>query len=105
VSARLKDKLQILKPVYTENGSGGQTVEYVEAGVLFASIKELDVSRANVRGKDVQMAKYEVVIRKREIEADRRLIWNGRVMEIDAVSDTGGPPFYQILSCREVKPV
>jgi head-tail adaptor len=74
---RLKDRVQILKPVYKDNGSGGQAVEYLEEGLLFANVKETAVSDANVRGKDTHIAKYEVVIRKTAIEADRRLIWEG----------------------------
>jgi head-tail adaptor len=100
----LKHKLQILKPVYTENGSGGQDVAYVADGSLMASLKETGAEEAAVRGKAVHIAKYELTARKSGIEADRRLLLEGKILEIDTVAAVpGGPPFYQILSCREAR--
>ena len=103
---RLKERIQILKPVYTGNGSGGQEVAYVADGSLMASLKETGVSEATVRGKAVHIAKYEIVVSKKDIPADRRLIFEGRVLEIDSVAPApGGPPFYQLIFCREVRRV
>ncbi|MDR3349325.1 MAG: head-tail adaptor protein [Acidaminococcales bacterium] len=101
---RLDKRLSILKPVYTDNGSGGQDVEYIEDGTLLANVKELEPTSASVRGKEVKIAKYEAVARKQEMRADWRLVYETHVLEVEYIGNIGGdPPFYLKISCREAR--
>ena len=84
------------------DGQGGQIVPWVSSGRIWANVKELEPEKKEIAGKDTRIAKYQVKLRKRDISAQERLIYRGRVLEIDYVADApGGPPFYLILTCKE----
>ena len=101
---RLNERILIQRRERDPNLSGGNKVSWVDERTIWASVKNFDPDKAKIASIDTRKALYDVWVRKLEITADHRIIWRGRILEIDFIEDyLTGPPFYLILKCKEAR--
>ena len=106
---KMKDQLKVQRAKKEQLRSGGYKIvgwENVE-GILWGSVKSLAPESDKIASIDTRKALYDIVIRQREITTENRLLWRGKILEIDFIDDdpSKGPPFYLTLRCKEARSV
>lgn len=100
---RMRDRITLMAPERTRKASGQTTLEFTDQETIWAEVRALsgtELYQARQVRPDIG---YEVTIRARlDVQADWRIRWGARVLDIAAVIPGGTTHGALRLVCSEV---
>jgi SPP1 family predicted phage head-tail adaptor len=92
VASLLRERVRIERLVATDDGYGGQTLNWSELATVFAQVEPIYVGQTERAVADQRTANagYRVRVRIRgDVEASMRVIWKNHVLVIHSLHEQG----------------
>jgi SPP1 family predicted phage head-tail adaptor len=92
VASLLRERVRIERLIATDDGYGGQTLNWSELATVFAQVEPIYVGHAERAIADQRSANagYRVRVRMRaDVEASMRVIWKNHVLVIHSLHEQG----------------
>lgn len=99
----LDERIELQKEVFTADGIGGQTREWVKQDTVWAHVRALSGRERMHSDFLASEGGYRVVIRNRsdmDVSANWRVVWRGRTMNIRFPQYNGPRDLYLILDAE-----
>lgn len=98
----LSDRVQLLRKMTTSESEGGAVAVYSPIATVWARVRQLTARQAFADDARGQMVSHAVVLRFRtDLKAGDRVVYRGRILEIEGVADINGRQAYVSLQCAE----
>lgn len=100
--AGLRARITLLRPAPTGDDIGGQIVEFVSAGDVWARVSASSAGDTAIYDGEGARTNYRVEIRmRRDVKPDWRVAWGERALRIASIADADAQGALLILSCEE----
>lgn len=98
----LRERVTLQAPVRTPDGAGGADVTWSDVATVWASVMALS-GRERPAGERMEARRIvQVLIRYRsDVTATKRLLWQGRVLDIRTMCDIDGKRHTLMIDCEE----
>lgn len=98
----MRERVTLQVPVRTPDGAGGADVTWNDVATVWASVMALS-GRERPAGERMEARRrLQVLIRYRsDVTAAKRLLWQGRVLDIRTMCDIDGKRHTLMIDCEE----
>lgn len=100
--AGLRARVTLLRPEPTGDDIGGQIVEFVSAGEVWARVGASGTSGGAIYDGAGARTGYRVEIRmRRDVKPTWRVAWGERALRVNSIADSDADGAFLILNCEE----
>ena len=104
---KLRQRVTIQKVTHSQDASYGSTVEtWADVGTVWADVRAATGRERFVSGANTEAATATHTVRMRYLDGlspvNHRLVWDSKVLDIEAVSDPTGRGAAMVVNCVEV---